>query len=348
MNAFADGLEEGGAEVERIDLKKLDLRHCIGCYSCFFKTPGACILDDDMSRSLYGKFVSSDLAVLSSPLYFYHVNGPMKTFIDRTHPFLLNPLEASRFDHSSLDHGLLHGYRGRHPKIVAISCGQSYVQDVFRVVSDFFRYIYRDNLVAEFYKCESVLVGHHGNFKRAKSAALSLLKEAGRHLAGEGAVPEALMAEFNRPLESMDVALDSTRLVFDTCLAKRFSMTEFIQSNQKWLYPSDVEHFLKLMQLNFNEANAASARMSIQFVFEGPAERSGACWFRIEGGRMESAQGRMEGASVLVRTSLSDWTDVMHGRLSLREAVKNKTLSANGDLLALMTIAELFAGKQYE
>lgn len=344
MHALADGMEEAGAEVERVDLKRVDLKPCTGCYACFFKTPGACVIPDQMSSELFGKFVSADAVILSSPLYFYTINGQMKTFIDRTHPFLLNPLESYRFDYSALNHELLHGYRGPHPKMIVMVSGQSYVPEVFGPVSAYFRYIYRDHLVGEFYRCESVLMGHHGNFKAKKERLLEALREAGSRFVAEGRVPSDLQAEYNAPFDSMNEALDCTRLVFDTCLSKRFSMVEFIQSNQKWLYPTDAEHFMKLMSLNFNPEAAAGARLSVLFDF---GEEAGSCWFRVEGGALACGLGTIDAPGVVVATSLDTWTEVMHGRTDIRAEVMKKTMRLTGDLMAMMKFPQLFAGRQY-
>ena len=47
-NAFIDGLnEEQTNQVEVIDIKKMDIKHCLGCYVCWTKTPGKCAIKDD-------------------------------------------------------------------------------------------------------------------------------------------------------------------------------------------------------------------------------------------------------------------------------------------------------------
>jgi len=82
---FAEGLERGGVEVDEIILSKQKINHCIGCYTCWTKTPGVCIHKDDMAENL-DKLQKANLIVYSTPLYIYNVTGIMKDFMDRTIP----------------------------------------------------------------------------------------------------------------------------------------------------------------------------------------------------------------------------------------------------------------------
>ena len=48
--AFLDGLcQVQQAEVEVLEVGKLHLLPCRGCFACWSKTPGKCVLQDDMA-----------------------------------------------------------------------------------------------------------------------------------------------------------------------------------------------------------------------------------------------------------------------------------------------------------
>ena len=96
---FAEGLEKAGVEVDEIILSKQNIKHCIGCYTCWTKTPGICIHKDDMAENLQ-KLVKANLIVYSTPLYIYNVTGIMKDFMDRTIP-MAEPWLITKGDHSS-------------------------------------------------------------------------------------------------------------------------------------------------------------------------------------------------------------------------------------------------------
>ena len=43
-------LPETGSDVKIVDLSRLQIRPCIGCFGCWTKTPGKCVIRDDAVR----------------------------------------------------------------------------------------------------------------------------------------------------------------------------------------------------------------------------------------------------------------------------------------------------------
>ena len=80
---FQAGAESAGHSVEKIFLKNYNIGYCRGCGVC--NTTHKCVQADDMA-ALLEKFVSADVIVLATPVYFYSMDGQLKTFIDRTVP----------------------------------------------------------------------------------------------------------------------------------------------------------------------------------------------------------------------------------------------------------------------
>ncbi len=80
---FKRGALEAGNIVEKIRLSDKKINFCLGCGVC--NATGKCIQKDDMAELLQ-KILAADVIVLASPVYFYGMNGQMKTFIDRTVP----------------------------------------------------------------------------------------------------------------------------------------------------------------------------------------------------------------------------------------------------------------------
>lgn len=85
LEQFLKGCEEAGAEIETIYLKDKNINHCIGCFTCWTKTPGKCIHKDDMEELLI-KVSQVDIMVYATPLYYFTVTGIMKDFMDRKLP----------------------------------------------------------------------------------------------------------------------------------------------------------------------------------------------------------------------------------------------------------------------
>ena len=82
LNHLVEGMKEEGADVEVIQLRTKKIRNCIGCFTCWTKTPGKCVHKDDMTNELFPKFLASDLGIYASPLYFHTVNAQMPPSLD--------------------------------------------------------------------------------------------------------------------------------------------------------------------------------------------------------------------------------------------------------------------------
>ena len=80
---FAQGAKECGHHVEKVFLAEKKIGYCRGCGVC--NTTHTCVQKDDMAEIL-DKMVKADVIVLATPVYFYTMDGQLKTFIDRTVP----------------------------------------------------------------------------------------------------------------------------------------------------------------------------------------------------------------------------------------------------------------------
>ena len=86
---FLEGLDSArGNFVETVGIAEADIRQCLGCYACWNKTPGRCVIKDGMA-GLIQKYVEADLVVWSFPLYYLGMPSGIKGFLDRLLPTLL-------------------------------------------------------------------------------------------------------------------------------------------------------------------------------------------------------------------------------------------------------------------
>lgn len=88
--AFLEGMAQAGGEldIERLDISQMDIKPCLGCFSCWKETPGRCCISDDMPL-LLEKLLWADLTVWSFPLYYFGLPGKLKTALDRQLPLSL-------------------------------------------------------------------------------------------------------------------------------------------------------------------------------------------------------------------------------------------------------------------
>lgn len=81
-NQLMEGAQQAGHQVEKIFLKEKKINYCTGCGACYNRGNG-CSQKDDMENML-NKMIDADVIIMATPVYFYTMNGQMKTFIDRT------------------------------------------------------------------------------------------------------------------------------------------------------------------------------------------------------------------------------------------------------------------------
>lgn len=78
---FMRGAKESGHDVEKIFIAEKKINYCTGCGVC--NSTHKCVQNDDMAE-LLNKMILADTIVLATPVYFYSIDGQLKTLIDRT------------------------------------------------------------------------------------------------------------------------------------------------------------------------------------------------------------------------------------------------------------------------
>ena len=81
--AFKNGAEDAGNDVELVSLKDKQIAFCKGCFAC--QKIGRCVIKDDAGE-ITDKIEQADVIVWATPIYYYEMSGQMKTMIDRANP----------------------------------------------------------------------------------------------------------------------------------------------------------------------------------------------------------------------------------------------------------------------
>ena len=75
-------------EAKTFALAGMDIKACRGCFSCWVKTPGRCIIEDDQESILRAMAVS-DLVIWLTPITFGGYSPELKKALDRIIPIIL-------------------------------------------------------------------------------------------------------------------------------------------------------------------------------------------------------------------------------------------------------------------
>jgi multimeric flavodoxin WrbA len=97
LNLVIEGMKKAGADCTLFYTHTLHINPCLGCFSCWLKTPGACIQKDDM-RKILKALGKAHILVLATPVYVDGMNSPLKTCLDRLIP-LVEPFFEIRNNH---------------------------------------------------------------------------------------------------------------------------------------------------------------------------------------------------------------------------------------------------------
>lgn len=126
--AFVSGFPSD-TEVELVDIYKSDIKPCLGCFSCWSKTPGECVIKDDM-QEIYKKIEASDVIIESFPLYFFGMPSGVKAMTDRCLPFML-PYMGNMASGSASFHELRNEAMHEKRLVVISTCGYVETEPMF-------------------------------------------------------------------------------------------------------------------------------------------------------------------------------------------------------------------------
>ncbi len=205
LEPFLEGAKEAGAEVELLYTKDLNIKPCNGEFSCWYKTPGKCMLNDDM-ESVLEKVQQADIIVFATPLYVDGMSGPMKNMIDRMIPVVTPKIEI-RDDHCR------HPVRNekRRLKMVLVSnCGFWELDNFDPLVT------HMEAIAANFAEFVGSILRPHGPALKPMmemgmdiSSVIDACRDAGRQLVETGSIAEDTLKEISRDLIPRDVYLQN-------------------------------------------------------------------------------------------------------------------------------------------
>ena len=192
-HAFVEGMNEvRKLQTKVISVDQLNISSCRGCFSCWKKTPGKCVIHDDMEKVIEA-LLWADLTIWSFPLYYFGLPGKLKILMDRQLPMALPFMtNADGGGHPSR-------YDTSNKRTVLIStCGFYTAEHNYDAVrTQFDRLCGKDGYAAIF--CGEGELFRVPELKQRTDAYLNLVKEAGKQYAGSG-ITNQLTQQLSIPL----------------------------------------------------------------------------------------------------------------------------------------------------
>jgi putative NADPH-quinone reductase len=211
LAALSEGLEAGGAQVQALQVREMQVAPCRACLSCMLKTPGICAQNDDMAQ-VYAGLKQADLLVLASPVYTDGHSAQLKAVIDRCiccmQPFFAPDAQG----------------RLRHPLwwpmprdfLLLSTCGAPEPAAFTPLIANFRAQAANFNARALAEVCVPGSIALQMR-PQALEGHLALLGQAGEELARGNGIAQPLLARLNRPPLSVDQYLEICRDYEEVC-----------------------------------------------------------------------------------------------------------------------------------
>jgi len=372
MKPFLEGMEAAGAETNVIHIRKLHLEPCIGCYTCWARTPGVCVHDDSMAEALE-KYNNADMVIFGTPLYHFTMSGIMKDFVDR----LLPRLEPWLIPHPNVPGVTGHPERVHKPdKVFLISpCGFPEFDHFESLVATFKQIARMENWE---YAGEILRPGAEPLSRRSLQGLFThyydLVRRAGEQVAREGRIADELQAKLRQDLfpggkqafydmaagywtEQMDrfkvpeemrhtvpllaEELDSTPYAPPDAkvdsFSKESSMEEETVVDRSSLTCREI---IAGMPSAFSAEAAGDMMADIQFCVSG--KEPGNYYLHIQGAACTFYEGTSKTPKLTIHTPSEVWVAVSNGEMDGQQAFMQGKYRAEGDFSLLMKLNDLF------
>ena len=302
--------------IEALSVDDLDIKPCLGCFSCWSKTPGTCCLHDDM-QAVIKKMLWADVTIWSFPLYYFDVPGPLKNLIDRQLPMALPFMSAEA---ESGGHPSRYDMSGKRTVVIS-TCGFYTAKGNYSCVTSLFdRLCAQDGYTALF--CGQGELFRVRELSEKTDEYLSWVRKAGEEFAS-GGITQKTRAHLDQNLFPRDV--------FEAMADASWGVSKSGQKED----PSLV--FTRQMAaLYCKEAwPGHDVALDMNYTDIGKTYRIvlGENGSRVE---EEPAGGFATNGTTRINTPLSVWRSIASGEIAGDEALMRHLYSVEGDFDLMM------------
>jgi len=334
LQEFLKGARSEGADVEIIYLKEKNIHHCVGCYTCWTKTPGVCVFKDDMPE-LLEKVKAADLLVYATPLYIFNVTALMKAFQDRMLP-LADP------------HLIKDGETYRHPrryswspKMVLVStCGFPEISH-FDGLRQVFRHLEKSGqipLVGELLVPGAELVLRQEFIRERADYIFQAAFQAGIEVVRNGVVSKETEARLQQPVVSPEEVAETANIWWDS-----YDQEIKRAATQDVTKVEDMRLLLRGMAMTFDASAAPNLRATIQFDVTG--KQPGEWFLSIQDGTCTYNEGHAPSPTLTIKTPSEVWTAITSKQKDGQQALVAGEYKVEGDFSLLMRLNSLFGAQ---
>jgi len=333
---FSKGLRRAGVNVEEIMLVKHKINHCIGCYTCWTKTPGKCITRDDMDI-LLPKLQDTDLIVLATPLYIYSVPGIVKDFLDRmiplAEPFLID--EDGVTGHPMRE-------KLKRQKAFLISVAGFPELSHFDALVAMCKKLYRKNYIGEILVSGAEPMSKDA-FQKGYENLYRTIEQAGFEVAKNGTVSEetqkAILDQSMITGNGIKVYRKMANKYWESLQTKDYSQVEIKTTKAKPLKMSDkgMAAFFVGMANLYDPKGVPGLKAIIQFNLDDDYYH-----LLIDGNKCTAFEGTHPEPSLTIISPADIWLKISMGEIDGAQGLIKGLYKVDGDMALLMKMQSMF------
>jgi len=352
LQSFLQGAMDAGAEVETIYLKDLKINPCLGCFTCWTRTPGVCVYEDDMV-SILPKIRKADIVIYATPLYVFTVSGLMKNFMDRLIPNV-NPYILKRGKHYI--HPPRYPDDQKTQKIVLISnCGFpehhhfSALVETFKCFTD-----NPDMELAATILCAGGELLSQPALSESLREYLDAARQAGWEVVTYGRILPETQKTLDSPLADSEAYANMANLWWESQMPHQEVITAGESSEslsppvslqvEKGGMPKSCREVILGMPQTFNPSVAGDLGADIQFHVTG--NEPGDYVLRIRNGKCTAHEGKVSKPTLTIYTPSEVWLRIARGELNGQTAYLKNMYRVEGDFSLLLKLGNLFSGPE--
>ncbi len=328
-SAFLEGItiqeENDGArapEIETLNIGSLNIKPCLGCFSCWSKTPGECCIRDDM-QGVINKILWADVVVWSFPLYYFGLPGQLKTLIDRQLPMSL-PFMCTETE--SGGHPSRYDMSGKSTVVIS-TCGFYTAQGNYDCVTSLYdRLCGKGGYTAIF--CGQGELFRVKELSERTDEYLSWVKKAGQEFASDGITGETRgkLDQNLFPRDVFEAMADASWGVGESGEKEDPSLVFTRQMAALYRKESWQEHDV-VLDMNYTD---------IGKVYRITLGQRGS---RVE---VEPEDGFADGFTIRINTPFDVWRSIASGEIAGDEALMKHLYSVEGDFDLMMHWDDFF------
>ena len=320
--AFLEGFTRNqSADTEIMDIHKLNIRECLGCFACWSKTPGKCAISDDMTDVLQ-KILRADVVIWSFPLYYFSLPSRLKMVIDRQLPLTLPFMEG---DASAGGHRSRYDMSGRR-NVVISTCGFYTAEENYAAVNaQFDRMFGKDGYTALY--CGQGELFRVPQLSARTDEYLNYVKQAGAEFAS-GTITDATRAKLKQLLYP--------REVFEQMADASWGVE---QTEQGAKAVSPALTFTKQMAALYNKTSWPGKDIVVEFSYTDVEET-----YQIvleKDGHTVLTENFMP-FTTRIETPLTVWEKIGRGDLSGQQAMMERLYTVTGDFNVMLNWDKYF------